>query len=171
MFCSKCGRSLPDNATVCPYCTPTQPPAGSKNNTVFQPQVFTYFHQKQFLLIAYMFYQTKIQFGSSSLDADIEKTVMGFFKRPVRHLSIPYSQFASVDYGVVWAVPGLLSGLLIAILSLVTMQLYGLIITALIVLSSYDHAVTIQLKNGTKVTLYGPKAEDNFINILRNRLT
>ncbi|MBR1660631.1 MAG: hypothetical protein IJ705_09965 [Oscillospiraceae bacterium] len=112
----------------------------------------------------------QVQLGTLQMDAQIQKTVLAFFKRPQHQIAVPYSQIASVEYGTVWSIAGLLSALLISALTLMTMQLYGLIFVALIVLESYDHAVIIRRTDGTKVKLYGPSGGDAFIDDLRNRL-
>ena len=172
MICSKCGKELPDSAAFCTACgTPVSqainPDEQETVSTADVQNTYTFTHTRDLFTIpiTYLTISTSVEFGHSSLQITSQKPWFSF-QCPEVHITVPYKRIAWATFGTAWSLRGLVVSIFLAIASLATSKLYGLIFAAIALFCAYDHAIILTVADekkpyGTKHYLYGVQNDLN----------
>jgi len=100
----------------------------------------------------FVWHNTKVLAEETSLSVEHTRKIL-FVKGKPNRATVNYSDFDRIELKNHFALSDLISGIIIGIVSIVTLQLWGLLFTALLVLFSYGKNIVIVRKDGSNVTI------------------
>jgi hypothetical protein len=125
----------------------------------------------------FVWHNTKVLVEDTCLSIEHRRKIM-FFKGKPDNTVVSYSDLERIELKSQFSKGDLISGIIIAIIAILTVQLYGLLFTVILVLFSYSKNIVIVLKNGLKKTIPnggllsgGGQAEfDKMISVLTTKI-
>jgi len=100
----------------------------------------------------FVWHNTKVLAEESSFSVEHTRKIL-FFKGKPNRATVNYSDFDRIEIKTHFAASDLISGIIIGIISIVTGQLWGLLVVALLVIFSYGKNIVIVRKDGSNVTI------------------
>ena len=116
------------------------------------PNEFDFEKVKGFGAYNFVWHNTKIIVEETSLSVEHTRKIM-FFKGKTDTAVVNFSDLDHIERKGSFTKGDLISGIVIGIISLVTLQLYGLLITAFLIFFAYGKNIIIVQKNGFKVII------------------
>ena len=113
---------------------------------------FDFAKVKGFGAYNFVWHNTKVMVEDTSLSIEHTRKIM-FFKGKPDNAVVNYSDLDRIEQRGHFSKGDLISGIIIGIISIATLQVYGLIFTALLVFFSYSKNIVITRKDGSKVTI------------------
>jgi hypothetical protein len=116
------------------------------------PNEFTFEKVKGFGAYNFVWHNTKVLVEDSNLSVAHTRKIM-FGKGKIDTAIVNYSDLDRVEIKGRFSRGDLISGIIIAVISIVTLQIYGLLVTAFLVFFSYGKNILIVRKDGSKAVI------------------
>jgi hypothetical protein len=116
------------------------------------PNEFDFEKTKGFGAYNFVWHNTKVMVEDTHLSIEHTRKIL-FFKGKPDVAVVNYSDINNIELKSHFSKGDLISGIIIGIISIATMQIYGLIFTAILVLFSYSKNIVITRKDGSKTTI------------------
>lgn len=100
----------------------------------------------------FVWHTTKVVIEETSLSVEHKRKILFFNSKP-NHAVVNYNDLDKVELKTHFTMGDLISGIIIGIIGIATMQIWALIFTALLVLFAYSKNIVIIRKGGSKVTI------------------
>jgi hypothetical protein len=107
---------------------------------------------KGFGALNFIWHTTKVVIEETSLSVEHKRKFLFVNSKP-NHAVVNYSDLDKVELKTHFTIGDLISGIIIAIIGIATMQFWALIFTALLVLFAYSKNIVISRKDGSKVPI------------------
>jgi len=126
------------------------------------PNEFDFEKVKGFGSANFVWHNTKVMVEDTCLSIEHIRKIL-FFKGNPDNAIVNYGDLDRIELKSHFSLGDLISGIIIGIISIVTLQIYGLIFTALLVLFSYSKNIVITRKDGSKTIILngGPLSGGN----------
>jgi hypothetical protein len=116
------------------------------------PNEFDFEKVKGFGAYNFVWHNTKVLVEEASLSIAHTRKIM-FGKGRTDTAIVNYSDLDRVEMKSYFSKGDLISGIIIALISIVTLQVYGLLVTAFLVFFSYGKNIVIVRKDGSKANI------------------
>ena len=116
------------------------------------PNEFDFEKVKGFGRSNFVWHNTKVMVEDTCLSIEHIRKIL-FFKGNPDNAVVNYSDLERIELKSHFSKGDLISGIIIGIISIVTMQIYGLLFTAFLVFFSYSKNIVITRKDGSKTTI------------------
>jgi hypothetical protein len=122
-----------------------------KGKTEKAPNEYDFEKVKGFGSLNFVWHNTKVMVEDSCLSIEHIRKIL-FFKSTDNAI-VNYSDLDKIEQKSHFSLGDLISGIIIGIISIATMQVYGLLFTAFLVFFSYSKNIVIIRKDGSKTTI------------------
>jgi hypothetical protein len=126
--------------------------ASKKEKTEKAPNEFEFEKVKGFGVYNFVWYNTKVVVGETSFSVEYVRKIL-FFKGKPSTVVINFDDLDRVERKNHFSKSDLISGIIIAIISIVTMQFWGLLVTAFLVFFSWGKNIVVFRKGGSKIVI------------------
>jgi len=116
------------------------------------PNEFSFEKVKGFSYFNFVWHNTKVVLEETSLSVEHIRKIL-FFKGKPNTAVVNFDNLDHVERKGHFAKSDLIFGIIIGIISIVTMQIYGLLITAFMVFFAYGKNIIIVCKDGSKIVI------------------
>jgi hypothetical protein len=123
-----------------------------KDAQIKQPNEFEFTKVKGFGAYNFVWHNTNVVVEDTSLFVEHKRKIM-FFKGKPDKAVVNYSDLDRVELKGHFSKADLISGIIIGIISIVTLQIYGLLITAFLVFFSYGKNIVFVYRDSSKVII------------------
>jgi len=123
-----------------------------KNKVEKAPNEFDFEKVKGWGSANFVWHNTKVMVEDTCLSIEHIRKIL-FFKGNPDNAVVNYSDLDRIELKKHFSKGDLISGIIIGIASIVSMQIYGLLFTAILVLFSYSKNIVIFRKDGSKITI------------------